>query len=692
LKTRGYFSRIDFYYNMSKNQVLQEIESLREEIRCHNTRYYVDDNPEISDAEYDRLMRRLQDLEALHPELVTPDSPTQRVGATPLEKFDTVTHTIPMLSLANAMNEEELRDFDRRIKRLLGNEETVEYVFEPKIDGLAVEIVYENGIFTIGSTRGDGVTGENITQNLKTISSIPLRLNEQTDSNGVVVLRPPQRLEVRGEVYMEKNDFLALNKEREQNEESLFANPRNSAAGSLRQLDPSVTAKRPLKAFFYAAGVVEGLQFSTHSEMLDTFKKIGLRTNPLNRVCRGIDEVIRRYQELSETKKALPYEIDGTVVKVNSLRLQEELGFVSRSPRWAIAYKFPAQQETTTIQDILVQVGRTGALTPVAVLEPVNIKGVQVSRATLHNQDEIDRKDVRIGDTVVVQRAGDVIPEVVHVIASKRSGKERPFALPARCPVCQGEVGRPEGEVVLRCTNPDCPAKQLGAIEHFVSKRAMNIDGVSTKILESLVNNGLINDAGDLYFLTKDQLVPLERMADKSADNIIQAIAQSKRPQLHRFLYALGIRHVGEHIASVLTRHFGSLERLQAASEEELIQIHEIGPEVAKSIFHYFRQKRSTQLLKKFITAGLEIVVPEGTNGQQPLSGKSFVLTGTLESYTRDQVKELLQQAGGRIVSSVSKKTDYVIAGRDPGSKLGKAQKLGITVLNEDELKQLLKE
>ncbi|PIE33442.1 DNA ligase (NAD(+)) LigA [candidate division KSB3 bacterium] len=675
---------------MKHDQVRQDIEALCEEIRYHNTRYYVEDNPEISDAEYDLLMRRLQNLEALNPDLVTPDSPTQRVGAAPLDKFETVTHTIPMLSLANAMNEEELRDFDQRIKRMLGHNDEIEYVFEPKIDGLAFEAVYEDGTFTIGSTRGDGVTGENITHNLKTIASIPLRLSEQKDSDGNVIFRPPKRLEARGEVYMEKKDFIALNTEREQSGEALFANPRNSAAGSLRQLDPAVTAKRPLTAFFYAAGVVEGLAFSTHSGMLDTFREVGLRTNPLNRICQGIDEVLECYRELRETKDSLPYEIDGTVVKVNSLRLQEELGVISRSPRWAIAYKFPAAQETTVVQDIIVQVGRTGALTPVAVLEPVNIRGVQVSRATLHNQDEIDRKDIRIGDTVVVQRAGDVIPEVVKVIDTKRSGHEQPFTLPAQCPVCQGGVVRPEGEAVLRCTNVDCPAKQIGAMEHFVSKRAMNIDGVSTKILESLINNGLITDAADLYFLTQDQLLPLERMAEKSADNIIQAIAQSKHPELHRFLYALGIRHVGEHTARVLARHFGSLEKIQTASEDEFIAVHEVGPEVAKSLSSYFQLERTAHLLQKFTDGGLEIATATEENAPRPLSGKSFVLTGTLESYTRDQAKVLLEKSGARIVSSVSKKTDYVIAGRDPGSKLAKAQKLGITVLNEDELNNLL--
>jgi DNA ligase (NAD+) len=671
---------------MERGQVIQEIEALREEIRYHNKRYYVDDNPEISDAEYDRLMRRLQELEAAYPDLITPDSPTQRVGASPLDKFETVTHTVPMLSLANAMNEDELRDFDQRIKRMLGSEEEIEYVFEPKIDGLAVEVIYENGVFTVGSTRGDGITGENITQNLKTVHSIPLRLTGQPEEMF------PVRLEARGEVYMDKGDFVALNKEREKAGESLFANPRNSAAGSLRQLDPSITAKRPLKAFFYAVGAMEGIRFRTHWEMLNYFRKIGLRTNPINRICQGIDEVIQHYRQLGETKESLPYEIDGTVVKVNSLHLQEELGFVSRSPRWAIAYKFPAIQETTQIQDIIVQVGRTGALTPVAILEPVNIRGVQVSRATLHNQDEIDRKDIRISDTVVVQRAGDVIPEVVKVIESKRTGEEQKFTLPMQCPVCQGKVVRPEGEAVHRCMNPDCPAKQIGSIEHFVSKRAMNIEGVSTKLIELFINNGLIRDVSDFYFLKKGQLVPLERMADKSAENVIQAITQSKRPTLDRFLYALGIRHVGEHTAKILAKYFGSLDRIKTAPEEELMDVYEIGPEVAKSVYVYFQNEKTKKLLQKLVDGGVEIFNPGGVSVQQHLSGKSFVLTGSLESYTRHEAKDLIEKAGGRVVSSVSKKTDYVIAGRDPGSKLTKAQQLGVTVINEEEFKKLLQD
>ncbi|MCP4400186.1 MAG: NAD-dependent DNA ligase LigA [bacterium] len=666
------------------HDILKEIDALRHEIRRHNKRYHVDDSPEVSDAEYDRLMRRLQELETLNPDLVTSDSPTRRVGAAPLKAFGTVMHTIPMLSLANAMNEQELRDFDRRIKRALGTDKEIEYVFEPKIDGLAVEAVYENGKFVLGSTRGDGVSGENVTQNLKTIHSIPLKL--LADDAAL-----PTKIEVRGEVYIDKSDFEQLNRERQTKGETLFANPRNSAAGSLRQLDPATTAKRPLNAFFYAVGVCEGVKFETHWQMLEYFRQIGLSTT-FSYKCRGIEEIIGHYNELKESKESLPYEIDGSVIKVNGLRLQQKLGTISRSPRWAIAYKFPATQETTRIRDIIVQVGRTGALTPVAELEPVKIRGVLVSRATLHNQDEIDRKDVRIGDTAVVQRAGDVIPEVVKVIDTKRSGREQPYLLPSECPVCRGEVVRPEGEVVLRCVNPDCAAKQIGNMEHFVSKRAMNIDGVSIKLLESFVNNGLVKDAADLYALTTEQLMPLERMAEKSAENVIQAIEQSKSPELGRFLYALGIRHVGEHTAKVLAAHFGSIDKIRAASEGELTEIHEVGPEVAKSVSHYFQQERTADLLQKFFDGGVEVVQVEQGLGQQQLAGKSFVLTGTLESYTRHEARGLLEKAGGRVVSSVSKKTDYVLAGRDPGSKLTKAQKLGLTILDEEEFQKLITE
>ncbi|GAK51697.1 DNA ligase, NAD-dependent [Candidatus Moduliflexus flocculans] len=676
---------------MSDTQLLQELETLRSDIRRHNKLYYVDDNPEVSDAEYDRLMRRLQEIEAARPELITPDSPTQRVGAAPLKEFGTVTHNVPMLSLANAMDEEELKEFDQRVKRALSTTADIEYVFEPKIDGLAFEAIYEHGVFVSGSTRGDGVTGEDVTQNLKTVKAIPLRLSQELDADGKPTFPLPSRLEVRGEVYMDKADFAKLNKEREQTGEPLFANPRNSAAGSLRQLDPTITAKRPLKAFFYALGQVEGISFASQFEMLAMFRKMGLPT-AFHYRCQSIEEVLQRYHELHERRDSLPYEIDGSVVKVNSFQLQQELGMISRSPRWAIAFKFPATQETTTINDIIVQVGRTGALTPVAVLEPVNLRGVLVSRATLHNQDEIERKDIRIGDTAVIQRAGDVIPEVVKIIDTKRTGNEQKFVMPTQCPVCKGAVVRPAGEAVHRCTNHDCPAKQIGHLEHFVSKRAMNIDGVSSKLLELFIDNGLIKDAADLYSITKAQLLPLERMADKSAENVIQAIEKSKQPELWRFIFALGIRHVGEHTAKVLAKHFGSLDKLRQATEAELTTVYEIGTEVAKSVAQFFQKPETDMLLKKFAAAGIQIVNPQSAAGAQPLAGKSFVLTGTLATMTRDAAKEMIEKAGGRVASSVSKNTDYVVAGSDAGSKLAKAQQLGVTVLSEEEFQALLNE
>ena len=677
---------------MTDTQILQELETLRSEIRRHNKLYYVDDNPEASDAEYDRLMRRLQEIETAHPELVTPDSPTQRVGAMPLTEFGTVTHNVPMLSLANAMNEEELKEFDERVKRTLGSgaEVAIEYVFEPKIDGLAFEAIYENGVFVSGSTRGDGVTGEDVTQNLKTIKAIPLRLTQERDANGQPAFALPTRLEVRGEVYMNKADFVKLNKAREQTGDYLFANPRNSAAGSLRQLDPSETAKRPLKAFFYALGHVEGMTFDSQFEMLAMFRRMGLPT-AFHYLCQGIDDVLRRYHELHEKRESLPYEIDGTVVKVNSFRLQQELGMISRSPRWAIAFKFPPTQETTKINDITIQVGRTGALTPVAELEPVSLKGVLVSRATLHNQDEIERKDIRIGDTVVIQRAGDVIPEVVKVVETKRTGAERKFMMPTQCPVCQGAVVRPAGEAVARCANPACPAKQIGHLEHFASKRAMNVDGVSTKLLEQFLSKGLIKDAADLYTLQKAQLLTLDRMGDKLADNVLQAIEKSKTPELARFLFALGIRQVGEHTAKVLSKHFGSLDRLKQATEAELMTVYEVGEEVAKSVAEFFKKPETDALLKKFAAAGIQIVNPQAASGTQHLAGKSFVLTGALTAMSRDAAKDAIEKAGGRVVSSVSKNTDYVVAGSDAGSKLAKAQQLGVKVLTEAEFQEILK-
>ncbi|MDZ7725222.1 MAG: NAD-dependent DNA ligase LigA [candidate division KSB1 bacterium] len=519
----------------------ERIQELRKQLYYHNYRYYVLDDPEISDSEYDRLMRELETLEKKHPDWVTPDSPTQRVGGQPLKAFDPVEHTLPMLSLDNSMNEDEIREFTERVQRNLAKSD-IEYVCEPKLDGLAVELVYENGSLTTASTRGDGTTGENITQNVRTINSVPLRLLENEHA-------VPSRLEVRGEVILYLEDFEKLNKQREKNGESAFANPRNAAAGSLRQLDPSVTASRPLDIFCYGAGQVNGIEFDTQMNFLQTLKSMGLKINPYIRLCNGIQDIKDYHAEIMKKRDDLPYEIDGIVVKVNDTALQEQLGVKTKSPRWAMAYKFPARQETTQIKDIIVQVGRTGALTPVAVMQPVNIGGVEVSRASLHNQDEIDRKDVRIGDRVIVQRAGDVIPEVVKVIKSKRTGDETPFKLPDTCPVCGSKAVRIEGEAAKRCINLSCPAQVKERIYHFASKAAMDIDGLGDKIVDQLVDRNLVSDAADLYDLSRKDLESLDRLAEKSAENLYNAIQDSKNRPLNRVLYALGIRFVGEHVA-----------------------------------------------------------------------------------------------------------------------------------------------
>ena len=668
----------------NKAHIVQELEALREEIRYHNKLYYVDNQPEISDAEYDRLVQRLRDLEAAYPELITPDSPTQRVGAPPSEDFEPATHRSPMLSLAKALNESELRAFDQRLKHMLGSQEEIEYVFEPKIDGLAVEVIYEQGTLTSGLTRGDGVVGENVTQNLKMIYAIPLKLLKQGDENF------PMVLEAHGEVYMSKEDFAACNEDRARSKEELFANPRNAAAGSVRQKDPDITAKRRLNVFFYGSGIIEGREFETHWEKLEYFNSVGLRTNPLNRICQGIEEIIAQYRVLQDERESLPYEIDGVVVKVNNLRLQEELGRGTDSPRWAIAYKFPAKQATTTVTDILIQVGRTGVLTPVAVLALVEIGGVQVSRATLHNQDEIERKDIRIGDTVLVQRAGDVIPEIIKVIASQRTGAEQPFAFPQQCPVCGGDVLRLEGDTVHRCMNPDCPAKQTAKIAHFASRRAMNIKGVGPKLIEQLLERGLIEDGADLYLLTPEQLLSLDRIGSKSAQKIMHAIEQSRRPTLERLLYALGIRQVGQQTARLLSKHFKTLDCLKNTTLEELQSLKGIGPEAARNVYQYFRDDHTEQLLRKLFDGGVEIVAPEAVAASEYLTGKCFVFTGKLDAYTRAEAVRFVEQAGGEVVSGVSQKTDYLVVGHDPGSKLKKAQELGVAILTEEEFQQLL--
>jgi DNA ligase (NAD+) len=657
---------------------------LRQQLEYHNYRYYVLDDPEISDAEYDALLRELEGLEEQYPDLRSPNSPTQRVGAPPLEEFGTVAHTIPMLSLANAMAEGEVMEFDQRIKRFLKDEGEVSYVAEPKLDGVAVELIYEEGALTVGSTRGDGFTGEDITQNLRTIKTIPLHLIER-DHN------PPARLEVRGEVFMEVRDFQELNEEREEKGESLFANPRNAAAGSLRQLDSSITARRPLKIFCYGVGEVQGRTFESQWEVLQTLPLWGLRTNPLARRCQNIQEAVAYYNEINELREAQPYEMDGVVIKVDSFELQRRLGEVSRSPRWAVAYKFPPKEATTRILDIRAQVGRTGALTPVALMEPVRIGGVEVKRATLHNQDEIANKDVRIGDTVVIRRAGDVIPEVVKVILSKRTGGEKRFTMPATCPVCGSAVVRLPGEAAHRCVGISCPAQVKGRIRHFASKRAMDIDGLGVKLIDQLVEKGLVRDIADLYALDQDAFASLERMAEKSAGNIIDALDGSKHPSLARFIYALGIRHVGEHIAQVLARNLSSLDAIAKATEEELVAIPEIGPEVAQSVISFFKDKGNQGELKRLHKAGVEIAAP-GARKEEPLKGKTFLFTGALEGMTRDEAKDLVLARGGEIASSAGKGVDYVVKGKEPGSKYAKARELGLTIIEEEEFRRLVGE
>jgi DNA ligase (NAD+) len=663
---------------------VSEIEKLREEIRHHNHRYYSLDDPEISDAEYDRVFRRLLALEQQHPELVTPESPTQKVGARPQKAFSEVKHSLPMLSLENSVSDQDLRDFDTRVKRFLGNDSPVEYTVEPKIDGLAVELVYENGVLTVASTRGDGFTGENVTQNIKTILTIPLTLTQKKNA-----LPPPDLLEVRGEVYMELETFEELNHERAEKDLPSFANPRNAAAGSLRQLDPKITARRPLNMFCYGIGTVSELSCDTHHELMILLQQWGLRVNkPYIRICSTPTEVIDYCRHLEDIREQFFYEIDGAVIKVNSLDMQTRLGQKSRSPRWSMAYKFKPTQETTTITRIHVQVGRTGALTPVAHLKPVELSGVIVRRATLHNQEEIDKKDIREGDLVIVQRAGDVIPEVVKAINSKRTGTEKRFIMSSRCPVCGSDVVKREGEVVVRCPNSNCPAQVKGSFKHFVSKGAMNIDGLGDKIIAQLIQKGLIEEEVDLYRLNLDDLLKLDKIKEKSATNLLRAIENSKKTTLARFIYALGIRHVGEYVAVILADHFGYIERLGKATEEDLITIDGIGPQIAESIYAYFEDQHNRDHINWLIQTGIELEAPS-LPPASPAAGKTFVITGSLSSMKRSEAKEVITRNGGRIASSVSGNTDYLIAGESPGSKLRKARNLGIAILNEDELLKL---
>jgi len=669
---------------MVSDAIRERVEALRQQINYHNYRYYVLDDPEIPDSEYDRLMRELQELERRYPELVTPDSPTQRVGAAPLEAFGEVRHRVPMLSLANAFDDDELREFDARVRKLLDTAGPVEYAAEPKLDGLAISLRYEAGRLVQGATRGDGYRGEDVTANVRTIDTIPLRLLGK---------RWPKVLEVRGEVFMSKSGFRRLNEEARRKGEKPFANPRNAAAGSLRQLDPRITAQRPLAFFAYGWGELSVERLAdTHAESLLRLRDFGLPIAPQLEVLQGVEACLDYHRRLLQARDALDYDIDGVVFKVNDLDAQARLGYVSRAPRWAIAHKFPAEEALTRVRDVEWQVGRTGALTPVARLEPVQVGGVTVQNATLHNLDEIRKKDIHIGDTVYVRRAGDVIPEIVRVLPERRPPDARPIELPERCPVCGSEVIKPEGEAIARCTGGlYCPAQRKESIRHFASRRAMDIEGLGEKLVEQLVDRGLVHDPADLYGLTKAQLVSLERMGEKSAQNLLDALERSKRTTLPRFLYALGIREVGEATALALARHFGTLEAIERADEEALQEVPDIGPIVAAHIAAFFRQEHNLEVIERLRRAGVHW--PEFTSSpsadEQPLAGKTFVLTGAL-SRPRDQVKAELQALGARVTGSVSRKTDYLVAGEEPGSKLDKAKALGVTILDEQGLQRLL--
>jgi len=663
--------------------IASRIADLRTKLNDHNFRYYVLDDPVISDSQYDELFRELQSLEEAHPELITPDSPSQRVGASPLSAFGSITHRQPMLSLANAMNNDELVAFMDRIKKGLDTEENVEMIAEPKLDGLGVELVYENGLFIHGSTRGDGFTGEDITQNLKTIGAIPLSLRtEDRDS--------PDLLEVRGEVFMTLSGFKKLNEQRQAEGLSTFANPRNAAAGSLRQLDSAITATRPLSIYCYESGEISGPSFGTHIDFLNALKEWGFPVNPESSIVESTSDMIDFHARLESKRNDLPYEIDGTVFKVNRTDQRNALGIRSRSPRWAIAGKFKAQQVTTLVNDIIPSLGRTGAVTPVAHLEPVNVGGVVVTHATLHNQDEIDRKDVRIGDTVWIQRAGDVIPEVVKVVIEKRPKSASPYQLPSECPACGHDVYRPEGEAVARCQNLSCPAQVKGRITHFVSKTALDIEGFGEKLVNQLVEKKLIQTVDDIFKLTYDNLVNLERMAEKSAHNILSAIGEAKQTTFARFIYALGIRNVGAHLSKVLEKSFsGDIKKFMSASKEDLEAIDEVGPIVAETIIRFWSDCTNVDVVESCLSLGIQFETVEGPKSQI-LKGKTIVFTGALTQFSRNEAKDMAEAHGGRASGSVSKKTDFLVAGPGAGSKLKKAEDLGITVLSEEEFLELI--
>ncbi len=663
--------------------IVQRAAELRDNIDYHNYRYYSLDDPIVPDAEYDRLLRELASLENQYPELIIPESPTQRVGSAPAEAFGEITHVVPMLSLANAFEEQELVDFDRRVRERL-DVELVEYAAETKLDGLAASIRYEDGLLVSAATRGDGTRGEDVTRNIRTIKSVPLHLRGDDF---------PRVLEVRGEVFMTDEGFRRLNEEQARREEKVFANPRNAAAGGLRQLDPRITATRPLSMYCYGVGDVrEGWLPGTHVGILERLKHWGLRVSPEARIVQGVDGCQSYYAEVLARREILGYAIDGVVFKVNDVAEQEQLGAVSRAPRWAIAYKFPAEEELTQVRAIDVQVGRTGTLTPVARLHPVQVGGVTVTNATLHNQDEVDRKDVRVGDTVVVRRAGDVIPEVARVVKDRRPRRTRRFYLPDRCPVCDSEVIRIEGEAAARCSGGlYCPAQRKQAVWHFASRRAMDIEGLGEKLVDQLVDAGLVHSILDIYSLTEEQLAALERMGKKSAANLVAAIARSRNTTLARFLYALGIRDVGEATALGLATHFGELERLRSADEEQLQEVPDVGPVVAREAAAFFAETHNREVLDGLVKL-IHWPTPEqaGDSGDKSLAGKRFVITGTLDAMPRDEAKRRLQALGAKVSGSVSRKTDYLVAGANPGSKRGKAEELEVAILEEDDFLKLI--
>ncbi|MDF1577750.1 MAG: NAD-dependent DNA ligase LigA [Desulfobulbales bacterium] len=667
---------------MNQATAQRRLEELRREINRHDYLYYVLDNPEISDGEYDRLFRELLVLEEKFPELVTEDSPSMRVGGAVLAGFDTVEHRIPMLSLENAFTDQDLLDFEKRVIRYLHRDVEISYMAEPKLDGLAVELVYENGLLTIGSTRGDGRTGENITANLKTIQTIPLRLRGG---------KLPDRLEVRGEVFISIEGFRALNEQRLQNGENIFANPRNAAAGSLRQLDSKITAGRPLDFFAYGVGDPFALQVENHEQVLDILRERGFKVNELTRLCPDIRAAIDHFNFLADKRHGLEYEIDGMVVKVNSLDLQERLGSKARSPRWAVACKFPALQATTRLLDVEFNVGRTGAITPVALLDPVNVGGVRVSRATLHNEDEIIRKDLRIDDQVLVQRAGDVIPEVVKPIKEKRTGNEKPIAMPSRCPKCKSELVRKSGEAALRCVNIQCPAQRLRALIHFAGKSGLDIEGFGVRVLEQLFERNLVRSIPDLFELRREDLAELPGWGEKSAAKAVVALAKSKNPTLARLITALGIRYVGEVSAQLLESSYPSLDSLVKAERKDLEEIEGVGPQVAAGLVEFFANPSNREILTKLQNSGLRIktAAPQD-RAAQPLAGKVFLFTGALRSFSRSEAKNRVKSLGGRVSSALSRKVTHVVAGEKAGGKLAKAGDLGLAIINEEDFKAMI--